>query len=490
MTNDKTNFIVQQPYPSRDAGEIKMSSDPQKTIKVPYVGSYDLSNRRVVVVGGGVSGLATAHFLKKRGVIVDLIEKENFVGGMLRSTLKEERYIVELGPQAFAETEDSILAIARELSIDGLIVGKRRTPSERYLFSRDRLHTVPRGAVSLIRSSLFPNTKKIKMLAASLIPKRCDMSGSLASIINERWSPMRAEAVLDPFTSNAWAGDSEELEAASVIPKSFVDSDEQTYKHCSNFFDKQVPGLFSFKWGMGTLTARLEEILRASVRTGLVCTSVERKSSGGVAALIDRGRTLIDADAIVIAIPAYAASGIIKSISPELSSHLTAISYAPLAAIHTAFKTQDIPSALMGAGFVVQRNEGIRLLGAVFPSCLFPGRCPLSEQLITCFIGGALDQEAVELSDAELIEIAKDGLNKTLGINASPCFTYVKRSMHAIPQFTIGHAERISKINKLLEGQSGIFMTGGYLAGPTVSDAISHARETAGSIAEYLRKLI
>ncbi|MFA5812661.1 MAG: protoporphyrinogen oxidase [bacterium] len=464
-----------------------MSSTQETNQRTPRDSATDLAAKRVLVVGGGIAGLTAAYYLKKRGTAVELVEREAAVGGMVRSSLRDDKYIVELGPQAFAASSDAVSALARELSIHNLIVGENEVPSERYAYIKGGLQVVPRSAISFLRSPLIPAGSKIKMLTARFFSKEGESKESLASFVKRRMGDVPLEALLDPFTSQVWAGDCQELEAKSAAPALMSDEDDERGFMKGIGANSAMPGLLSFKWGMGTLTARLEEMVRGSIRAGLVCSSVQRRPSGGFCALVDHGKKTIDADAVVVAVPAHAASSLLASIDQALVAPLAEIPYAPLAAVHASFKAADIKSDLKGAGFVVPRREGMRLLSAVFPSALFPGRCPSSEKLITCFIGGALDPAAVELDDAELVEIARAGLKEVLGIDAAPRFTYVKRWLHAMPQLTQGHAGRVAEIERLLKNQPGIFVTGGYLAGATVADAITHARDIANSAVAYLR---
>ncbi len=450
-----------------------MASNPETAERPARDSAPDLTSRRVVVVGGGIAGLTAAYYLKKRGASVELIEREPSVGGMVRSSLRDERYIVELGPQAFASSSDAISSLARELSINNLIAGDAGVPSERYAFSKGRIQKVPVGALSYLKSALVPGISKFKALKTRFLSKDEEPSGSLASFVSRRFGSIPPEVLLDPFTSNAWACDCEKIEAQGAAAS----------------LGTRMPGLLSFKWGMGTLTARLEEILRGSIRTGLCASAIERNPAGGFCVLMDHGRKALDADAVILATPSHVASQLVGAIDAGMGSKLSEISYVPLAVAHLSFKAADIPTPLEGAGFVVPRSEGSRLLAAVFPSKLFPGRCPSGEEMIACYAGGALDESAVELSDSELIEIATATLNAALGITGKPRFSYVKRWLHAVPQFTMGHASRISEIEKALESAPGLFLTGGYVAGPTMANAILHARGTANRSTAFLKTL-
>ena len=206
-------------------------------------------------------------------------------------------------------------------------------------------------------------------------------------------------------------------------------------------------------------------------------------------AITDSYKEVITGDAVIIATPASEAARLLMPQIPEIFSPLMNIPYVSLAVLHTAFRKIDAPISLEGFGFLIPRSEKIRLLGSIWSSSLFPNRAPNGEVLLTNFIGGITDPNAIDLNDHELLTYVRSGLEKTMGIHAEPRFYNIHRINQAIPQYTIGHAQRLKEIDNILKKLPGVYLTGSYFKGISVSDTIEHAKETAISTGRYLASI-
>lgn len=446
--------------------------------------------RRVAVIGAGIAGLAAAHCLRRRGVDVDILERARHAGGAVRSVLKEDRYLLELGPNAFLASAEPMLKLARELSIDPQIVGTPGTSSRRFIRARGRMHELPTGPLAFLTSGLLSPWGKLRLLAEVGVRSRSEGEETLAGFVTRRAGREVLENIVDPFVSGVWAGDPKRLEAKSVLPK-LVEVERECgsvlrgMKRLSGDVPKR--GLLSFRWGMGTMTARLEEEMKSRLRLGHPAASIER-TKGGLFRVRAEGRPSAEFDAVIVAAPAPAAAAILAELDPEMATPLAAISYAPVAVVHTAFAERDLPGPIEGFGVLIARGEGIRLLGSIWSSSIFPGRCPKGEALLTNFIGGATDPEAADLSDEEISAEVLAGLKEAMAITAKPLRTFVKRVGQAIPQYTVGHGGRIRRIRERIEGLPGVFLTGSYMDGVSVSDTIAHARAEADRALAYLKQ--
>lgn len=449
------------------------------------------TRNRVVVIGAGIAGLATAYYLRKQGAEVTILERDTTAGGAVRSIMREDKYLLELGPNAFLASADPITKLARELSIDSLIVGSEERSRNRYIYKKGKMHSLPMGPLAFLKSGLLSFSGKMRLFAEPLVRSKSVPSETLASFVTRRGGKDILNSLVDPFVSGVWAGDASELEVESVLPK-LVEIEREcgsVIKGMKKFSGGSTRrGLFSFRWGMGTLTARLEEELKNRMRLGLAAESVERKADETWKIKFSGWHSAIEADAIVIAAPAHAAAKLILPLDAKMFSYLSAISYASLAVVHTVFREKDISQKLDGFGVLIPRGENIRMLGSIWSSALFPGRCPKGEVLLTNFVGGASDPGLIDLSDEEIIGEVEKGLGKAMGISTKPTFTYLKRWSQAIPQYTVGHKDRLSAIRARLDGLLGLFLVGSYFAGVSVSDTIAHARGEVDRIAEYIRE--
>ena len=448
--------------------------------------------RRVLVVGAGVAGLSAAHYLKKRGFEVEILERESVSGGAVRSAMRDDKYLVEYGPNAFLASADPLIRLARELSIEPLIVGSDEASRKRYIYSRGRMQKLPDGPLSFLKSPLMSLGGKLRLMAEPFVRSKSPPSETLADFVSRRAGGEVLSTLVDPFVSGVWAGDAGELEAESCFPR--LVEVEREFGSVMRGMRKlaggvRKRGLFSFRWGMGTVTARLEEELKSQVRNGAFVEGLERGSDGLWRARGQGCDSTGGADAVVVAAQAHAAARFLIHVDPNLFSLLQGIRYASLAVVHTSFRDKDLPEKLDGFGVLVPRSEGIRLLGSIWSSSIFPGRCPRGETLLTNFIGGATDPSLVDLSDEDIASEVISGLKAVMGIISPPVYFAVKRWGQAIPQYTVGHRERVASIFERAGALPGLFLTGAWADGISVSDTVAHARATVDKVAEYLKGL-
>ncbi len=447
-----------------------------------------LGKGRVIVVGGGIAGLACAYYLRKHGLAVTLLERDRRVGGVMRTTLEEDRYLLEHGPSSFLSNAEPVHRLARELSLHEQLVTNRPEASTRYVVRRGRLEELPVGP-RFITSRALSLRGKCRLLLEPFVKSRAEGDESVAAFVRRRAGREVLEGLVDPFVSGVYAGDTEQLSMASVFPLG-LELERDHGSLLKGFFRKRkeqpktttTSSFFSFRWGMGTLPARLEEILRGNIHLNTTVDSMERLPCGDLCVRAEAPRRTFEANAVVLATPAWMSARMVAQLSPGVIAPLMAIPYAPIAVVHTVFRRSDIPRPLEGFGFLVPRREGIRLLGSLWSSSLFPGRCSPDQVFLTNYIGGAIDPRVVELEDHEILTHVMSGLETILGVTAQPRFVHVTRLVQAIPQYTIGHGERMTELTELLSGHPDIFLTGNYLRGISVAETIAHARETADRV--------
>ncbi|MBI4126288.1 MAG: protoporphyrinogen oxidase [Deltaproteobacteria bacterium] len=313
---------------------------------------------------------------------------------------------------------------------------------------------------------------------------------SIASFVRRRAGREALERLADPFVSGVYAGDTEQLSTSSVFPQ--LIELERTYGSVFKGLMKRKKeqkgssSLFSFRWGMGTLPARLEEVLRGCIQCDTTIDGMEQLPRGGLSIRAEAPRRTYEADAVVLATPSWMSARILAQLLPGVIAPLMAIPYAPLAVVHTVFRRSDLPRDLSGFGCLIPRCEGIRLLGSLWSSSLFSGRCPPDQALLTNYIGGMTDSRVIELEDHEILTHVMSGLETVLKITSQPHFVHMTRLVQAIPQYMIGHRERLAEIANFLVRQPNIFLTGNYFRGVSVADSIAHARETADKVLTHL----
>ncbi len=443
--------------------------------------------KHVIVIGGGIAGLTAAHELKKQKVAVTLLEREDAVGGAIKTVLKNDRYLMELGPNTFLGSSDSIFELTRELDIERQLV--QNESKKRFVFRGEKLHEVPIGPKQFLLSPLLSGKGKLRVLFEPFVRKQTNDGESLAAFVTRRAGKELLEALVDPFVSGVYAGDPFQLEIKSVFPR--IAEIEDLYgsvfkgmRHLKGTFGKS--SLLSFLWGMQTLPSRLHDLMKKEIRIHSTAEAIVKTEDGKWVVSTDHQGEEITGDAVVIAVPAHEASRLLMPHVPEIFSPLMGIPYVSLAVVHAVFKRSEIPRDLEGFGFLIPRREKIRLLGSIWSSALFPNRAPNGETLLTCFIGGATDPHAIDLYDHELLAHVRQGLEQTLNVRAEPRFHNITRIAQAIPQYTIGHQERLNEIGRWIKKLPGIFLTGSYFTGISVADTIAHSKSVSQKTVKWL----
>lgn len=460
----------------------------------------------VVVIGAGISGLVCAYRLKSLGVDVLLLEKSDRTGGVIQSEIIDG-YQIERGPNSSQGTEE-LLALVEELGITSeLAEGNPKAPA--YVYFKGQLHPVPSGPGAFLRSKLLSAKGKLRVFKEPFIPaRRSSEEESIASFARRRIGSEAAERMVAPFVSGIYAGDAEKLSAQAAFPRlanletgygglfrgmlAKAREARRAKKKAAAMLDKATPArrrLVSFKSGMELLPKTLARKMGEDLLTGIsnfkfqISNQPDRFSLEFERAGI---RQRVTCKHVVIATPARAAATLIRDSSDELSRLLEEIYYPPLVIICLAYGESSIATPLDGFGFLVPPGERMNILGCVWNSSLFKGRAPEGHALVTVFIGGARNTEAAQLADAELVTIAHSELQKVLGISSEPRVVTITRWERAIPQYNIGHVERVRRIEELLRDISGLHIIGNYLHGVSTGDCIKEADRVAKEIGGLL----
>ncbi len=445
-----------------------------------------------LIVGAGISGLTCAYYLRKSGIDAQLIESSTRPGGVIRSE-RRDGYLLELGPQSFSGTPQ-LLDLCRELSIEKeLLEAPPRAP--RFLILKGQLKQAPLSPPSFFASSLFSLRTKTSILRdifGRTYPPNADES--VAAFIHRKFSPELLDKLVAPFVSGIYAGDPEKLSLRAAFPQlheaertagSIIRGMIRAAKSKSG--PKQRPTLQSFREGNETLIHALATNLNSALRTETSVTEIRPSYANSAAqyevTLTANGSTeKITADNLVLATPTQAAAPLLRSLHAQSTSLLASIQYAPIAVVSLGYKKQDVGHSLDGFGFLIPRSEGLRTLGSVWNSSLFPGRAPEGHALFTSFIGGATDPQAVTLPPDELSSLVHKEIAPLLQIRQAPSFSSVALYPRALPQYNLGHSERLALLHKLRRDLPGIWLAGNYFRGPSIGACVEQARSVAEEI--------
>ncbi len=451
-----------------------------------------------VIIGAGISGLVAAHRLKKMGRAPLLLECGDRVGGVICSR-DAEGFLIECGPNSLRGSHE-LLDLVEELDLTGaLVTGDPRAPA--YVYAGGQLHAVPMSPPALVKTKLISNSAKLRLLREPFVKARHESAEeSVASFVRRRLGDEVLERLVEPFLSGVYAGNPEELSIQACFPKlaefeaeaggilrGALRSARQSRKEA-----RKTPGerkrslrpyrLCSFRQGLSALPEALSKALGDSLLTSARIAGINKNgSAGGFEIRVEHQGAIktINSPALVVSTPAYVTAQLLDNAAPGIAALAAEIPYVSIASVPLAYRAEQVARKLDGFGFLAPRGEGLRTLGSIWNSSLFPGRAPEGWIYMTNFIGGATDPEAVKLGDEELIRTVHNDLSKVLGISGDPRRLPITRYERAIPQYELGHAARVERIESELRNISGLWLAGNYLRGISLGDCIKQAERVA-----------
>lgn len=433
--------------------------------------------------------MVCAYELRKAGLNAQLIEASGRCGGVIRSE-RRDGFLLELGPQSFSETAP-LLGLCRELGIEGeLVEAPARAP--RYVLVKGALRRVPMSPQTLLTSSLVGAATKWSMVRDALGKSHpSEEDESVASFVRRKFSAELLDRLVGPFVSGVYAGDPERLSLRSAFPQLY-EAEKSAGSVIRGMMraarskkePRQRPTLFSFSNGNETLVRALTGKLGAAVRTGaeaigITVTSDRSDKAFEITVREGASREIITSRHLILAAPTSVAGQLLKTVQPAVTSILGGVEYAPVALVSLGYRRPDVGHSLDGFGFLVPRSSGLRVLGTVWNSSLFPGRAPDDNVLLTSFVGGATDPEATTLSKEKLVALVHREITPLLTIAVTPDFSNVEIYPRALPQYNLGHAERLSAIEKLRREFPNLWLAGNYLSGPSIGSCIEQSLAVA-----------
>jgi oxygen-dependent protoporphyrinogen oxidase len=444
---------------------------------------------RLVIIGGGISGLSLAYLLRAGGgpsLEVTVFESEEKPGGKIW-TDRSDGFLCEWGVNGFLDNKPRTLELAGRLSLDPL--RSSDAARKRFVYTGKRLQQLPESPVAFLKSGLLSPAGKLRIFAEAVIPKGRKADESLADFARRRLGREAFEKLIDPMASGIYAGDPEDLSLRSCFPR--INELEQSYGSLIRGMLKlrkktgkatAGPGgtLTSFFDGMQAFTDALAASLGEALRVGSRAVALERTSGGYAVHLSDGLR--VEADAAVLAIPAHQATDVLRDFDKALSMTLREIPYPPVTVVCTGFRAEKIRFPLDAFGFLVPKREGRKILGTLFDSSIFPNRAPEGRVLLRTMVGGARAASIAMLDDKKLLDTVMAEVGDITGISATPDFVRIFRHEKAIPQYTLGHQARLGRLDESVSRHRGLYLTGNAYRGISVNDCIENSYKLADRI--------
>ncbi len=459
-----------------------------------------------MVAGGGMSGLSAAYHLqqaarkRKCSLRVTLVEADTRLGGKIQ-TDRHDGLVIEEGPDSFLSSKPAALKLCQELGLEDDLVGTTESGGGTYILHSGRLEPLPEGITMLVptklrpllTSSLLSPWGKLRMGLDFFIPPRRDEADeSVGHFVRRRLGREAFEHMAQPLLSGIYAGDADRLSLLATFPR----LRESELKHGSltrgmlaqrrqaRVSRPSVPrrsAFLSLQGGLSTLVEALRAALGGvDLRAGTTLTTVDRSGNGYSVSLSDGER--IEADALILAIPAYAASDLLGGFDAELAWLLNGIPYVSTATATLAYRKSDLPATGAGRGFVIPRVENRELTAVTWVTNKFPGRAPDDIALVRGFVGRAGREQAVDLPDEEIAALVRRELHEILNITADPVDARVYRWRRALPQYELGHTERVDRIEARVSDLPGIVLAGSAYRGVGIPDCIESGQRAANAV--------
>ena len=473
---------------------------------------------KLVVVGGGISGLTTAFRIRERfeahgrPLELQVLEAAERTGGKIRTELREG-YRFEWGPNGFLDGKPDTLELCKDLGVEGALLPSSEAARKRYVLSCGALHQVPETPISFFRSPLLSLGGRLRVIKEAWAPTTPPgLDTSVAEFGRRRLGKEAAEKLLDPMVSGIFAGDPAVMSLASCFPR--IAEMEQEHgsllramlalqrqrkrerRDAAGSQEGEGTGgtetkqggspagpagtLTSFEEGMGQLVRVLEERLGKAVRKECVVSSLipmhEEGSKGYRIRYRHQGvEQEMSADAVVLAVPAYEAEKILMEMEPAVCEFLAGIPYAPVVVVGLGFSKAAAPGPLDGFGFLVPYREGVPVLGSLWTSSIFPGRAPEGCVFTRNMVGGWRNGWAASLEEEELEETVSATLEQALGARGTVHFRSCVRHAKAIPLYFLGHGRRLNAIEDCLARFPGVYLTGNAYRGVALNDCTREA---------------
>jgi oxygen-dependent protoporphyrinogen oxidase len=451
----------------------------------------------VAIVGGGISGLAAAWALQKRGVGYLLLEAGDRFGGVVR-TETEQGFVLEAGPDAMLAQKPEGLALCRELGLGDRIVPTNMDQRKVYVLHRGRLRALPDGMalavptriVPFLTSSLFTPWGKLRMGLDLAIPARRNGDDeSVASFLRRRFGQECVDRIGEPLLAGIHSGDPERLSMRATFPR-FVDLEKKYGSLVRGMWSAPRPkgppsaAFHSLQGGMrelvDALVARLPE---DALRPSTPVTALRRDGPGFA---LESAAGPVSARAVVLAVPPSKGAPLVEAVVPEAGATLRAVPFASTATVLMGYRREDVAHPLDGYGLVVPATEGLRTAAFSFVSTKLPGRVPEGHVLFRAFVGGIRDPRALELDDAALVQLVRREMRDSLGLRGEPVVTRVFRWPEATPQMEVGHLARVAALDARLASVPGLQLIGAGLRVTGVPDCIAEGTRAAETIAQTL----
>ncbi len=442
------------------------------------------TEKKILVIGAGITGLATAHWLNKDGYNVTIVEAKSKVGGSM-VTEKENGYLIDFGPNSGLETSPLIKILVEDLNLKEQFIYGNKEGNKRYILKNDELQALPMNPKDFLSTKLFSTKAKLRLALEPFVGKSKDgYYQSISEFVTRRLGREFLDYAINPFVAGVYAGNPDKLSVKSAFPKLY--RLEELYgglikgtikgareRKKSGEKSKQDAAMFSFVDGMVTLPKAIHSEFGDKVLLNSSVISVDKINDKFEITYNQNGtQTKLEADLVISTAPSYITSKIFSNFDSELSNHLSKIYYPPVMVLYLGYDKKDIGQPLDGFGFLIPSKEKKNFLGALWSSVIFDNRAPEGKAAFTLFIGGARSPELLSDDNSKLIDDVVKEFESLMHIKGKHEFIKSNFWNKAIPQYNIGYVEHENYFKQFEEKNPGIILGGNYVGGISIGDCI------------------
>jgi oxygen-dependent protoporphyrinogen oxidase len=465
---------------------------------------------RVVIVGAGISGLTIAYRLQQLDPTLEItiLEQNGRPGGKIW-TERREGFQVEIGPNGFPDNKPSTLNLCQNLGLGNrLLPASEGSSRNRYLFLNGRMHSLPGGLGAFLRSDLLSWRGKLDLfLERFRRNRRPQTDESIDAFARRRAGREAAEVFADALVTGIHAGDPKLLSVRATFPR--LDRFEEQYGSVLKGLARSArqrrkeaalrgepahrPGrMWSFREGLRLLVETLHDHLTRPPLFGVNVRTLRREPAADTGLtswmVCGEGNDFWKADVVVLACPAYQQAAILADLDWELADHIGGIAYNRIAVIALGYRSADLPGPLDGFGYIAPQKDRRDVLGVQWCSSIFPDRAPADRVLLRAMCGGWHRAEVAGWEEARILEAVRGELRLAMRIQAAPLFHHLVRWDRAIPQYHLGHLQRVAWIGARAQGYPGLFLAGNAYQGVAMNDCTEQGEILAGKIRGYLHE--
>jgi oxygen-dependent protoporphyrinogen oxidase len=462
---------------------------------------------RVVIVGAGISGLALAYRLHRLqpSAEITVLEQRDRPGGTMW-TERHDGFQVEIGPNGFLDNKSSTMSLCQDLALgDRLVPASEAAARNRYLFLNGRLRPLPNSLISFLRSDLLSWRGKLSLLGERFRPKRTELGDeSIDAFVRRRAGREATDVLADALVTGIHAGDPTLLSVQAAFPrlvaleeqygsviKGFARTARQRRATAAARGEARRPTgrMWSFREGLRLVIETLCDRLLNKPLLGVSVQRIQRAATTAtqpVWTVSGEGQDHWNADAVVLACPAYQQAAILADLDPQLADRIRGIAYNRVAVVALGYRRSEVPISVDGFGFIAPQRTRRDLLGVQWCSAIFPERAPAELVLLRAMCGGWNRPEIVDWDDGRLLQAVRSELRLAMGIEAPPVLHHIVRWQRAIPQYHLGHLERVAWIEERVARHPGLFVGGNAYHGVAVNDCTEQAELLAEQVGRFL----